>query len=1389
MDKTESLRYPLSRSQRSIWAGQQLSPKSPLYNMAHTFDLYGQVSVEYFSLAFQHLIDHFEAYRIVFGLDEQHEPCQTILPKFHYSIEYIDLSESDQQEKTYTELIKKKSQINFSLDQPPFYACLIKKKYDHFVWFFNAHHLITDITSIKISYDKIAKYYEMLCDGEKINEPPSSYIDYIKYEAKCITDSNKEKFYKYWNQKKATAPSILKLYGQEKDINKTSSLRLKIPAETNQLEKLRELIGKNPYRSFNDDLSYYTLFSTLLAAFIYKLTSDTNITIGSPTFNRPRKDFQTAVGLFIEVLPFGVTIDEHESFRSLFEKVRKSIYELVGNIVPGASSSELNRGISVILNYIPTKFGSFGKIPAQMTWIHPDHIDNSHQLRLQVFDFNGEGLELNFDVNTSVLSENQIKYASQHFLKLIKACLDKPETFLSSINLVSEKEQIELNEKVNFGINAASETGHFLASFRQCLIQHSNRIAINDDEADLTYQQLDEKSNQFANLLGANGVGSNHRVAIHLKRSVAFVVSVLGTLKAGAAYTPIPVDYPSERVKKILADVSPSMVITDTSSIIFHQDSIPTFHFSLSDDSLEDYSKKFDVAALDINSPAYVMYTSGSTGNPKGAVITHRSLENYIQAAKEYYANDSPVVAPLFTSIGFDLTVTSIYLPLISGGSIRVYEEDESGHDLSILKVIEDSTLNFIKLTPSHARLIADLDLSQSNIATMILGGENLDAKLAGRIYSSFGGNINIFNEYGPTEATVGCIVKKYNPKENYGHSVPIGLPFGNATAFILDNSLNMVPEGAPGELYVGGPGLSTGYWHQTELSNKSFVKSLFAENELMYKTGDLARLNDRGEIEYLGRIDRQLKIGGVRVESSEIESLLTNYPGINQVVINHYEQYEDKFQTPDHYCTKCGLPSNYPNASFNEEGICDLCLSFDTYQKNVSHYFGELEALKSEMQQARIRKKGKFDCLMLLSGGKDSSYALAQLVDMKLDVLAFTLENGYISDEAKQNIRTVVDALGVDHIYGTTDYMNQIFVDSLQRFSNVCNGCFKTLYTLSTQKALELGIPVIVTGLSRGQFFETRLTEELFRKKQFEVADIDKTILDARRAYHRIPDAVSKYLDVSMFQNDEVFDQVQFVDFYRYCDVNLSEMMDYLNKRLNWVRPSDTGRSTNCLINDLGIYMHKKERGYHNYSFPYSWDVRMGHKRRDEALEELNDQIDEKEIQEMLNDIGYPIDIEGQKASKQLIVYYSSEQIIESAKLKNYLMDFLPSSVIPAKFIQVNQIPINNNGKIDLNALSALNQENQGAEIEYIAPRNDIEEVVSKIWEEVFQINQISVHSLFLEMGGSSLLAIRIISRVNEQLHLDLNVSSIFRYDSIAKFSSFIESKIEELLNNKTES
>jgi acyl carrier protein len=424
-----------------------------------------------------------------------------------------------------------------------------------------------------------------------------------------------------------------------------------------------------------------------------------------------------------------------------------------------------------------------------------------------------------------------------------------------------------------------------------------------------------------------------------------------------------------------------------------------------------------------------------------------------------------------------------------------------------------------------------------------------------------------------------------------------------------------------------------------------------------------------------------------------------------------------------------------------------------------------------------KAARTGDYDCLVLLSGGKDSTYMLYQLCGLGVKPLVFTLDNGFISEEAKTNMRLVAQSLGVELVVGETPHMNEIFVDSLKRFANVCNGCFKTVYTLATNLAHEKGIRYIVTGLSRGQFFETRLTEDVFQRRDFDVAKLDALVLEARKAYHRRADAVSCHLEVDVFRDDAVFHHIQFVDFYRYWSVPLAEMHAFLRDHTPWIRPSDTGRSTNCLINEVGIYVHKKQRGFHNYALPYSWDVRLGQKTRAEAMAELDDELDEARVQQIMAQIGYPEPPQPDESGiKRLAAYYVSEKAPTVADLRAHLAKQLPDYMLPTYFIRLDKLPLTSNGKIDRHALPIFSYETIQPAHDFVPPRTETEKALAAIWSELLSVQHVGINDDFFDLGGQSLVAIKAVSRIRDVFEVEVSLRNLFERPTVAGLGEVID-------------
>ena len=910
-----------------------------------------------------------------------------------------------------------------------------------------------------------------------------------------------------------------------------------------------------------------------------------------------------------------------------------------------------------------------------------------------------------------------------------------------------------------------------------------NDEAIRCGSQSLTYRELDNRANQFGRHLQTINIGRGDLVVLFMEHSIEVVCAILGILKAGAAYVPVDPSAPKERLAFMLDDIAHGAggslpAVVTQSPLLDRLPAAASKVVKLDSDfaSVAGYAASSPEEEVTPHDLAYVIYTSGSTGKPKGVMIEHRSLVNYIWWARQKYSAGERLSWALFSSLAFDLTVTSIFAPLISGGRIEVFREDPALPGMVVIDVVKGNAVDIVKLTPAHIAMIKGLDLRTSRIRKFIVGGEDFKTSLARDLTRCFAFPVEIYNEYGPTEGTVGCMIHRYDVETDRGTSVPIGVPAANAGVYILDERLQPVPAGVIGEMYLAGDGLARGYFNRPELTAQRFIAAKDPRTNdgslRLYKTGDLARWSDAGRMEYLGRADQQVKIGGARVELGEIEARLLQHPDVKECVVDVIASAPASLQ----YCTRCGLASNLPGTTYDAEGVCNLCRAYETYAKKAEAYFKTPDEFKVLVDAMKAGRAGDYDCLVMLSGGKDSTFMLYQICALGLKPLVFTLDNGFISTEAKANIDRVVQSLGVDHVYGTTAAMNEIFVDSLKRFANVCNGCFKTLYTLTVNLAQEKKIRYIVTGLSRGQFFETRLTADVFQREDFQVEKIDALVLEARKEYHRRTDAVACNLDVEILRGGSVLDEIQFVDFYRYWSVPLAELYEFLGTHTPWLRPSDTGRSTNCLINDLGIFVHKKQRGYHNYALPYSWDVRLGQKTREQAMSELDDEIDESRVEKLMTDIGYEMSDGDEPAIARLAAWYVSDKPLSPAELRAHLAEGLPDYMVPAHFYRLARLPITSNGKVDRNQLSAGSDADIQPAREVIQPRTDTERALASIWSQLLNVQAVGVNEDFFELGAQSLLAIRAVSRIRDAFGVDVALRNLFERPTVAGLAEVID-------------
>ena len=1447
----------LTHSQLQIWIGQQLNRDSPLYNMAFAWVFPVELHIAEFQRAWSRVAEGSDALRTrvveregaAWRLSGEATPCLKEPP---------GLETGGVTEQEFRRWCIERAARPLALEDQLVDSVLVRLTAGRTGWYLNLHHLITDAWSTILLYRQVAAEYAALQGAGAADKPAgeasSGLRDYYPIaSALTAKAAQRTAALDHWTARLGRADRSIPFFGLDAEPVATASTRVTLQLTEIQTHALGRLCGEAGFAALSAEMSRFALFATLLLSWLHRISGRSDLGFDAPVAGRPTAASKRALGVFIEIFPFAVTVEPGDTFRSLGAKCLEEAELFLCHALPGTSSPSGAAASNVVLNYFPEAFGDFAGIPTAVEWIHPGHGDSVHTLRLQVHDFGGTGrTTLHFDFNDQALPDRLRRRSLEHFEHLLAALLDDPDHAIAAVDVLSEEERQVLAE-LNRTTAAPLPDRTVVARFLEQAAADPARVALRQGSSEVSFGGLREKSEALAVTLVREGVESGDRVAIVSRRSIGAVVAILATLRAGAAYVPIDTASPEKRMVRILQDSGSRWVLAgedqkqDAASSRLHEAArlAGVTVLSVAEGIRSGRGSTLRRPEPGLDDLAYVLYTSGSTGQPKGVLIEHAGLADYLEWAARQYVRGERLRFPLFTSLAFDLTVTSLFLPLITGGLLEIYPEPEGPVDSALMNVVRADAVDFIKLTPSHLSLLRQMTPETSKIRRMVVGGEDLKTRLAAEIATRLGAEVEIYNEYGPTEAVVGCVAHRYDPEVDTGPRVPIGTPADHVQVEILNHAGARVPLGVPGELWVSRFGLARGYLGLDELTTERFQAHPGRLGERRYRTGDVVRMVAPSapaslHLEYLGRLDRQLKISGFRVEPGEIEAALLALPGIEQcaVVARRPSPFfaGEATESEVSHCVRCGLPSNHPRAAFDRQGVCSVCRSYESVKEKAQGYFKTMDDLHelfersaqrsgsrdSGSQDSGSRDSGsqdsgsqdsgsqdsgsqdsgsqdsgsqdsgsqdsdsqetqrRYDCLMLFSGGKDSTYALCRLVEMGLSVYAFTLDNGFISEGAKENIRKVTRQLDVPVEFGTTPAMNAIFRDSLTRFANVCQGCFKTIYTLSTHRARELGIPIIVTGLSRGQMFETRLTEEMFSGRRRSSEEVDAAVLAARKVYHRLDDEVSRSLDVGIFEEDQIFEEVQYVDFYRYCEVDLRELYSYLQQKVPWVRPEDTGRSTNCLINDVGIYVHQQQRGFHNYALPYSWDVRMGHKTRDEAHAELHDEIDVGYVRRTLAEIG--CDAEQWTAAgnqQQLVGYYVASRATSTGELRRLLSQRLPSQLIPAHLQRVEVIPLTVQGKVDEQALPSI-ELGRLAEARYRAPEGPVEEYLVGVWKDQLHVERVGVDDSFFELGGTSLGAMEVMIRLCQEYDIDLPLETLFSHPTLAGLARVAEDRILE--------
>jgi len=941
--------FPTSFAQQRLWFLHQLEPNSPVYNLPYGLRIGGNLKLEALQQAFEAIVNRHEILRTTFTTVDGN-PMQIIAKSRAVVIPVVNLSEWSEVDRAaqVQRLITKEAEYPFDLAHGSLLrVTLIQLGDKEYLLLLTLHHIIFDGWSIGVFIGELTALYKAFSTGtaSPLPELPIQYADYAIWQREWLQGMALKTRLDYWKQQLAGSLPVLEL-----------------PTDRPRLA-VQNFQGATESFSMSSDLSQalkqisqqagITLFMTLLAAFktlLYRYTGEGDIIVGSPTANRNRPEIEGLIGFFVNTLVLRTYLGDNPSFRQLLLRVQEvtsgafdhqdlPFEKLVEEMQPERSLSHTPLfQVMFVLQNAPMP-----PLELPELILNPVIVDSKTakvDLSLSMTD-TPQGLIGNLEYNTDLFEAATIKRMVGHFQTLLESIVVNPDQRLSDLSILTETERQTLLVEWSSTKTENLQDLCIHELFEAQVQQTPDAVAVVLEGQQLTYRELNDKANQLAHHLRSAklspsdslGVRPEVLVGICVERSLLMIIGLLGILKAGGAYVPLDPAYPQERLTWMLSDSQVSVILTQKHLLVEQEfDGLYVICLDTDWEVISQESQENLVSGATPENLAYIIYTSGSTGKPKGVMIQHQSLVNFALAAIVEYGFTQSDRILQFASISFDAAVEEIYPCLISGGTLVLRNEQMLIDITNFLKQCQEWEITVLGLPTAYwHHLTFELTRIQmslpESLRLVIIGGEQVLPERV-RMWQKYVGDYpQLFNGYGPTEATVVTTIYKL-PKASFSSDstlsgVPIGKPIGNVQVYVLDKYLQPVPIGIQGELYIAGAGLARGYLNRPDLTEEKFIPNPFSDLRLgdcsenledcdrtqfsnpkskivrlsvvevqnpkldrLYKTGDLVRYLPDGNIEFLGRIDNQVKVRGFRIELGEIEVVLTQHSEIKEVVV-----------------------------------------------------------------------------------------------------------------------------------------------------------------------------------------------------------------------------------------------------------------------------------------------------------------------------------------------------------------------------------------------------------------------------------------------------------------------------------------------------------------------
>ncbi|AEH46247.1 amino acid adenylation domain protein [Parageobacillus thermoglucosidasius C56-YS93] len=884
MSNRQHIRLPLSGAQAGIWFAQQLDPENPIYNTGEYIEINGPVDPALFEKTLRHVLVEAESLHARFGEDEN-GPWQTIDPSPDFPFYFMDVSVAENPQEEAMLWMKKDLSKPVDLTCGPLFTEALFKLSDHrFFWYQRIHHIAIDGFGFSLIAQKVAQVYTALVDNAPVDGEKFASLHQVIEEEKAYHASKQyEHDRQFWMERFRGRPEAVSLSDRAVRTSNTfiRQTAYMSPASTERFKQSAQHLKA----------SWHEVFIAAAALYIHRLTGADDVILGLPMMNRLGSSALNVPAMVMNIVPLRLHLHADMRLSELLSQVRQEIQEVRQH--QKYRHEQLRRDLKLLgenqrlfgpqVNIMPFDYAlHFGGYQGITHNLAAGPIDD---LAINVRT-DGNGLRIDFDANPEIYSMDELMVHQARFLQLLETMesLEEDE-LIGKMNLLLEEERHQVLKKWNETAHPHPEES-FLQLFEKQAERIPEAIAVICEDQALSYTELNQQANRLAHFLMEYGVGPEQYVALALPRSAEMVIAMLAVLKTGAAYLPLDLDYPEERIAFMLEDTKPVCIVTSSSvqSKLSHFPSCSTIILDHpeTEQAIKHYPDTNVPKTQSPLHPAYVIYTSGSTGKPKGVVVPFHSLNNFLLAMREKFALKEHDRLLAVTTIAFDISALEIFLPLISGASLVVAKKETIQDPQALAAVISDKEITIMQATPTLWHMLVTHHPDCIAGLRVLVGGEALSSGLASALHRLA---CEVTNLYGPTETTIWSTMSPLHPDDDRTPS--IGRPIWNTQVYVLDEQLQPVPPGVVGELYIAGSGLARGYLRRPDLTAERFVANPYGPpGSRMYRTGDLVRWRMDGSLDYIGRVDHQIKLRGFRIEIGEIEAVLSQCDLVERALV-----------------------------------------------------------------------------------------------------------------------------------------------------------------------------------------------------------------------------------------------------------------------------------------------------------------------------------------------------------------------------------------------------------------------------------------------------------------------------------------------------------------------